>query len=153
MSNLSTLGAWSFHPLASPFPSTILPNIAYWNVTNGTWEYEVQVSWPLNWTSRDVASTVETLYVLDGNALGLSTTEAFRKRRPVDFAQSDTIVVSVGYPASNLQPDSPYSDARYYDYQNARVPHLRAPARRPRRALGRRCFPGFLGRRASPLGA
>ncbi|KAH3954060.1 hypothetical protein HBH70_113900 [Parastagonospora nodorum] len=117
MSNLSTLGAWSFHPLASPFPSTILPNIAYWNVTNGTWEYEVQVSWPLNWTSRDVASTVETLYVLDGNALGLSTTEAFRKRRPVDFAQSDTIVVSVGYPASNLQPDSPYSDARYYDYQ------------------------------------
>jgi hypothetical protein len=63
MSNLSTLGAWSFYPLASPFPSTILPNIAYWNVTNGTWEYEVQVSWPLNWTSRDVTSTVETLYI------------------------------------------------------------------------------------------
>jgi hypothetical protein len=61
MSALSSIGAWSFHPLAEAFPSTVLPNIAYWNVTNGTWEYQVQVSWPLNWTSRDVKSTVETL--------------------------------------------------------------------------------------------
>jgi predicted alpha/beta superfamily hydrolase len=54
-------------------------------------------------------------YVLDGNALAQTATEAFRKRRPVDFDQPDTIVVSIGYP--NLQPDSPYSDGRYYDYQ------------------------------------
>ncbi|KAF1911537.1 Alpha/Beta hydrolase protein [Ampelomyces quisqualis] len=115
MSNLSTTGAWSFHPLVEAFPPTILPNIAYWNVTNGTWDYQVQVSWPLNWTSKDVNSTVETLYVLDGNALAQSATEALRKRRPVDFNQPDTIVVSIGYP--NLQPDSPYSDRRYHDYQ------------------------------------
>ncbi|KAF2031117.1 siderophore esteras-like protein IroE-like protein [Setomelanomma holmii] len=115
MSGLSKIGNWSFHPLVEAFPSTVLPNIAYWNVSNGTWEYQVQVSWPLNWTSRDVDSTVETLYVLDGNALAQTATEAFRKRRPVDFNQPDTVVVSIGYP--DLQPDSAYSDGRYYDYQ------------------------------------
>ncbi|KAF2014201.1 siderophore esteras-like protein IroE-like protein [Aaosphaeria arxii CBS 175.79] len=115
MSLLSSVGAWSFNPLVEAFPATVLPNIAYWNVSNGTWEYQVQVSWPLNWTSRDVDSSVETLYVLDGNALAHTATEAFRKRRPVEFGQPDTIVVSIGYP--KLQPDSPYSDGRYYDYQ------------------------------------
>jgi predicted alpha/beta superfamily hydrolase len=54
-------------------------------------------------------------YVLDGNALAQTATEAFRKRRPVDSTQQDTIVVSIGYPT--LIPDSPYSDGRYYDYQ------------------------------------
>lgn len=54
-------------------------------------------------------------YVLDGNALAQTATEAFRKRRPVDFNQPDTIVVSIGY--SDLQPDSPYSNGRFYDYQ------------------------------------
>jgi len=57
----SSAGAWSFYPLVTAFPPTILPNIAYWNVTNGTWEYQVQLSWPLNWTSTNVTSTVETL--------------------------------------------------------------------------------------------
>jgi hypothetical protein len=61
MSSLSSVGNWSFHPLVEAFPATVLPNIAYWNVSNGTWEYQVQVSWPLNWTTRDVDSTVETL--------------------------------------------------------------------------------------------
>lgn len=54
-------------------------------------------------------------YVLDGNALAHTATEAFRKRRPVDAIQPDTIVVSIGYPT--LIPDSPYSESRYYDYQ------------------------------------
>jgi predicted alpha/beta superfamily hydrolase len=54
-------------------------------------------------------------YVLDGNALGLTATEAFRRRRPVEFAQPDTIVVSIGYP--DTLPDSPYSAKRSYDYQ------------------------------------
>lgn len=54
-------------------------------------------------------------YVLDGNALGLTATEAFRRRRPVEFGQPDTIVVSIGYP--DTIPDSPYSNKRSYDYQ------------------------------------
>ncbi|KAF2182909.1 siderophore esteras-like protein IroE-like protein [Zopfia rhizophila CBS 207.26] len=115
MTNGSSIGTWSFHPLITSFPPTVLPNIAYWNVTNGTWEYQVQLSWPLNWISTNVNSTVDTLYVLDGNALAQTATEAFRKRRPVDSTQPDTIVVSIGYP--NLIPNSPYSEGRYYDYQ------------------------------------
>jgi predicted alpha/beta superfamily hydrolase len=54
-------------------------------------------------------------YVLDGNALGLTGTEAFRRRRPVESAQPDTIVVSIGY--SDLIADSPYSLHRGYDFQ------------------------------------
>jgi hypothetical protein len=56
-------------------------------------------------------------YVLDGNALGLTATEAIRRRRPVEFNQPDTIIVSLGYPADTLIPDSPYSTHRSYDYQ------------------------------------
>jgi predicted alpha/beta superfamily hydrolase len=59
--------------------------------------------------------TYTTSYVLDGNALAGTATEAFRKRRPVDSSQPDTIVVTIGYP--DLIPDSPYSNGRYYDYQ------------------------------------
>jgi predicted alpha/beta superfamily hydrolase len=132
MNNISsTIGAWSFHPLITSLPPTVLPNVAYWNVTNGTWEYQVQVSWPLNWTSIDAESTVETLYahqyttqllttnlhsyILDGNAQALTATEAFRRIRPNDPVHPDTIIVSIGYP--DMPPDSPYADARYYDYQ------------------------------------
>ncbi|KAF7540962.1 hypothetical protein G7054_g963 [Neopestalotiopsis clavispora] len=115
MAGLSSIGPWSFNPIVTSFPPTLLPNIAYWNVTNGTYTYQVQLSWPLNWTSTEADSTVDTLFVLDGNALAQTATEAFRKRRPVEFAQPDTIVVSIGYP--DLIPDSPYSNGRYYDYQ------------------------------------
>lgn len=58
---------------------------------------------------------MSTRYVLDGNALGLTATEAFRRRRTVESAQPDTIVVSIGYP--DTIPDSPYSLHRGYDYQ------------------------------------
>lgn len=52
---------------------------------------------------------------MDGNALGLSATEAWRRRRPVEFNQPDSIVVSIGYPETIA--DSPYSDQRSYDLQ------------------------------------
>ncbi|KAF2827076.1 siderophore esteras-like protein IroE-like protein [Ophiobolus disseminans] len=115
MTNTSLAGAWSFYPLITSFPPTVLPNIAYWNVTNGTWEYQIQVSWPLNWTSTNALSTVETLYVLDGNAQAQAATESFRRIRPNDPIHPDTIIVSIGYP--HLPVDSPYSDGRYRDYQ------------------------------------
>jgi len=54
-------------------------------------------------------------YVLDGNAQALTATEAFRRIRPNDPIQPDTIIVSIGYP--DLPLDSPYADGRYYDYQ------------------------------------
>ncbi|KAF1974074.1 siderophore esteras-like protein IroE-like protein [Bimuria novae-zelandiae CBS 107.79] len=112
---MSVLGNWTFTPLITEFPSTVLPNLGFWNASNGTWEYQIEVSWPLNWTSRADNAIVETLYVLDGNAQGNTAMQAVRNRRPVEFGQPDTIVVSLGYP--DLIPDSPYSDGRYHDYQ------------------------------------
>ncbi|KAF1845976.1 siderophore esteras-like protein IroE-like protein [Cucurbitaria berberidis CBS 394.84] len=114
MSSLA-LGAWQFTPLVTQFPTNVLPNTGFWKATNGSWEYQIQLAWPLNWTTRAESTTVETMYVLDGNALGLTATEAFRRRRPVEFNQPDSIVVSIGYPETI--PDSPYSTHRSYDFQ------------------------------------
>lgn len=66
-------------------------------------------------STRKLCLPAARRYVLDGNALAHTATEAFRKRRPVDSIQPDTVIVSIGYPS--LIPDSPYSDGRYYDYQ------------------------------------
>ncbi|KAF2683281.1 hypothetical protein K458DRAFT_432118 [Lentithecium fluviatile CBS 122367] len=112
---MSGIGNWTFSPLLESFPSTIFPNLGFWSASNGSWEYQIQVAWPLNWTSREEEGLVETLYVLDGNALGTSAAEAVRRRRPVEFNMPDTIVVSLGYPTQF--PDSPYSQSRAYDYQ------------------------------------
>lgn len=112
-----SIGTWSFTPLlsSSSFPPAVLPNVAFWSATNGTWNYQIQLAWPLNWTSTNASSTVQTMYVLDGNALGMTATEAFRRRRPVESKQPDFITVSIGY--SNLIIDSPYSLNRGYDFQ------------------------------------
>ncbi|CAG5174930.1 uncharacterized protein ALTATR162_LOCUS10847 [Alternaria atra] len=112
---MSSVGAWQFAPLVTEFPTNVLPNLGFWSATNGSWEYQIQVAWPLNWTSQEESSTVETMYVLDGNALGMTATEAFRRRRPVEFNMPDCIVVSIGYPETI--EDSPYSTQRSYDFQ------------------------------------
>ncbi|KAH7402160.1 Alpha/Beta hydrolase protein [Phaeosphaeria sp. MPI-PUGE-AT-0046c] len=112
---MSSVGAWQFSPLVTSFPSNVLPNLGFWKATNGSWEYQIQLAWPLNWTSQVETSTVQTMYVLDGNALGLTATEAFRRRRPVEFNMPDSIVVSIGF--SETLPDSPYSAQRQYDFQ------------------------------------
>lgn len=52
-------------------------------------------------------------YVLDGNALGATATEAWRRRAFVDPSQPDAIIVSIGYPIK----DSVYSDQRNIDFQ------------------------------------
>jgi len=112
---MSSLGAWQFTPLMTEFPTNVLPNLGFWSAKNGSWEYQIQLAWPLNWTSQEETSTVETMYVLDGNALGMTATEAFRRRRPVEFNMPDCIVVSIGYPETI--EDSPYSTQRSYDFQ------------------------------------
>ena len=45
----------------------------------------------------------------------MTATEAFRRRRPVEFNMPDCIVVSIGYPETI--EDSPYSTQRSYDFQ------------------------------------
>lgn len=52
-------------------------------------------------------------YVLDGNALGMSATEAWRRRDAVETNQPDYIVVSIGYPVT----DSVYGAQRSIDFQ------------------------------------
>ncbi|KAF2854711.1 siderophore esteras-like protein IroE-like protein [Plenodomus tracheiphilus IPT5] len=112
---MSSIGAWQFSPIITEFPANILPNVGFYKATNGSWEYQIQLSWPLNWTTQAESTTVETMYVLDGNAIGMSATEAWRRRRPVEFNQPDSIVVSIGYPETI--EDSPYSSQRYNDMQ------------------------------------
>lgn len=50
--------------------------------------------------------------MLDGNALGLTATEAWRRRAFVEPSQPDGIVISIGYPIS----DSVYSQQRSTDF-------------------------------------
>jgi pimeloyl-ACP methyl ester carboxylesterase len=56
----------------------------------------------------------------------LTATEAFRRRRPVEFKMPDCIVVSIGYPET--MPDSPYSQQRSYDLQPPVCDNCTAPA-------------------------
>ncbi|KAI1867760.1 uncharacterized protein JN550_006901 [Neoarthrinium moseri] len=113
MANLSNY-TWSFSPIVTAIPQMILPNIALWNATNNAnLTYQIQLSWPLAWGSRDINATALSMYVLDGNALGMTATEAWRRRLPVDPTTPDSVIVSIGYPIT----DSPYSPQRSIDFQ------------------------------------
>ncbi|PKS11276.1 hypothetical protein jhhlp_003038 [Lomentospora prolificans] len=111
---MSALGNWSFTPLVSAFQATILPNVQFWNLSNGAGlEYQIEVSWPFEWASPDLDASALAMYVLDGNALGMTASEAWKRRGPVEFAQPDAVVVSVGYPLT----DSVYSSQRTIDFR------------------------------------
>lgn len=56
----------------------------------------------------------------------MTATEAIRRRRPVEFNQPDTIIVSLGYPDGSIA-DSPYSTHRSYDYQPPSDPPAQFP--------------------------
>ncbi|KAK3377263.1 Alpha/Beta hydrolase protein [Lasiosphaeria ovina] len=113
---MTTLGNWTFTPFPA-FPATLLANTAVWNassvVLNMT--YQIGVSWPFQWDSREVSNkSALTMYVLDGNAMGMTAAEGFKRRQPVAFGQPDSVVVSIGYPLT----DSVYSFAhRFIDYK------------------------------------
>lgn len=48
---------WSFTPVIPVFPQTVFPNVALWNATNGLdIQYQIQLSWPLEWPSREEAN-------------------------------------------------------------------------------------------------
>lgn len=51
--------------------------------------------------------------MLDGNALGMTATEAFKRRLPVEATQPDSVVASIGYPLT----DDIYSDQRAIDFR------------------------------------
>ncbi|SPO04353.1 related to hydrolase of the alpha/beta superfamily [Cephalotrichum gorgonifer] len=110
---MAALANWSFAPLP-PFAPTIFPNIQLWNVSDGLGlEYQVEVSWPFEWTSQEAEVSALAMYVLDGNALGMTAAEALKRRGPVEFAQPDTVVVAIGYPLT----DTVYSPQRNIDFR------------------------------------
>ena len=105
---------WTFTQFPS-LPPPLLPNIAFYNATSTALNktYQISISYPFEWghpssTTLLTNKTALTMYVLDGNALGLTAHEAFFRRKPVDSSQPDSIVVSIGYPLS----DSVYDLAR-----------------------------------------
>ena len=106
---MSSLSSWTFTPFPA-LPATLFPNVAFWNATNAATNltYQIEVSWPFEWASRDVNKSALAMYVIDGNALGMTGSEGVKRRKPVDSAQPDTVVVSIGYPLS----DSVYDLAR-----------------------------------------
>ncbi|KAF2185357.1 hypothetical protein K469DRAFT_576814 [Zopfia rhizophila CBS 207.26] len=111
---MTQIGNWSFTNIVQSFPHTVFPNTALWNVNNGLdLNYQIQVSWPLEWSSRNTNASALTMFVLDGNALGMTAAEAWRRRRPVESTQPDSIVVSIGYPLTS----APYSPQRGIDFQ------------------------------------
>ena len=111
---MSVFSPWTFTQFPS-LPPPLLPNIAFYNATSTTLNktYQISISYPFEWghpssTTLITNKTALTMYVLDGNALGLTAHEAFFRRKPVDSSQPDSIVVSIGYPLS----DSVYDLAR-----------------------------------------
>ncbi|KAL4907828.1 Alpha/Beta hydrolase protein [Aspergillus multicolor] len=93
-------------------------NVASWLITHGNHEsYQIDVSWPLTWSSRKDESVANVLYLVDGNALFLTATETIRRceaqshRRQSSEHQTGTIVVAVGYPLT----DTVFSPRRSYD--------------------------------------
>jgi hypothetical protein len=59
---MASIGAWQFSLLATELAANVLPNVAYYHATNGSWDYQIQLAWPLNWTSQAESVTVETMY-------------------------------------------------------------------------------------------
>lgn len=54
----AALSNWSFEPLVAAFPPTVFPNVQLWNISNDLGlEYQVEVSWPLGWESKDVEAS------------------------------------------------------------------------------------------------
>jgi hypothetical protein len=103
---MTSLNGWSFHPFPA-FAPTIYPNTAFWNATNPSKNltYQIQLSWPFSWSSSPNLTTTNksalTMYVLDGNALGTTAAEAFKRRPPPAPSHPDGLVVSIGYPLTD----------------------------------------------------
>ncbi|KAK3293813.1 Alpha/Beta hydrolase protein [Chaetomium fimeti] len=109
------IAEWSFTPLPA-FAPTVFPNIALWDVSNAVKNltYQVQISWPFEWESREVTDkSALTMYVLDGNALGMTASEAIKRRKFIYPNQPDSVVVSVGYPLSDAVYDVARRTADY----------------------------------------
>ncbi|KAK0742716.1 Alpha/Beta hydrolase protein [Schizothecium vesticola] len=100
---------WTFTPLP-PLPPALFPNIAFYNATSSAspnLTYQISLSYPFEWgaptlpTTAITNRTAQTIYVLDGNAFATTASEFLKRRKPVDPAQPDSLVVGIGYPLTD----------------------------------------------------
>jgi predicted alpha/beta superfamily hydrolase len=101
---------WTFNPLP-PLPPTLFPNIAFYNATSSAspnLTYQISLSYPFEWgppslPTTDITTnrTAHTVYVLDGNAFAATASDFLKRRKPVDPAQPDALVVGIGYPLTD----------------------------------------------------
>ncbi|KAL4930341.1 alpha/beta hydrolase [Aspergillus undulatus] len=86
--------------------------MASWHITHGREEpYQIDVSWPLTWSGYVSDTTANTIYLVDGNAIFLTATEALRRRESHRPHEIGTVVVAIGYPLT----ESVFSPRRSYD--------------------------------------
>lgn len=99
---------WTFTPFP-PLPPTLFPNTLFYNATNPRHNltYQITLSYPFEWgppslpTYQITNKTALSLYILDGNAFAQTAVEVLKRRKPVDPAQPDTLVVGIGYPLTD----------------------------------------------------
>jgi len=100
---------WTFTPLP-PLPPALFPNIAFYNATSSAspnLTYQISLSYPFEWGAPTLPittitnRTAQTIYVLDGNAFATTASEFLKRRKPVDPAQPDALVVGIGYPLTD----------------------------------------------------
>ncbi|KAF5859389.1 hypothetical protein ETB97_002896 [Aspergillus alliaceus] len=89
----------------NPGPAPItLPNSEQFYLSNEQGEsYLIQISWPLHWQDHNPPSGHDQLpiiYIVDGNALFLTATEAAWRRAVWPNFAGGGIVVAIGYPLS-----------------------------------------------------
>ncbi|KAL3450359.1 Alpha/Beta hydrolase protein [Aspergillus insuetus] len=89
---------WTFTP-AGPGATH---NTASWRIgrpNDVESAYQIDVSWPLTWSDRDRENSgANALYLVDGNALFLTATEALRRRDSHRPQETPTVVIAIGYP-------------------------------------------------------
>ncbi|KIW07677.1 uncharacterized protein PV09_01617 [Verruconis gallopava] len=92
-----------------------LRNSEQWILSNAKGQtYLIQASWPLNWRDKAPleAKEVPIIYIMDGNALFLTATEAAWRRASGPHYSGGGLVVAIGY---DLPQEKLYSPSRGYD--------------------------------------
>nr|6GUG_A Chain A, Siderophore esterase IroE-like, putative [Aspergillus fumigatus Af293]6GUG_B Chain B, Siderophore esterase IroE-like, putative [Aspergillus fumigatus Af293] len=77
-----------------------LPNSEQFYLENDRGEpYLIQVSWPLHWEDKQTGrGPLPIIYIVDGNALFLTATEAAWRRAAASHFAGGGIIVAIGYP-------------------------------------------------------
>lgn len=117
---MSTLNPVSLHPQSS----------TQHDITNSrnNLQYRLQISYPLNWErskSLRQSTGFPVLYILDGNALFLTATEACWRREIFPFYSGGGIVVAIGYPLDYSTHQSLYDvKRRAFDLTPSKIKNI-----------------------------